>query len=141
MSDNSIVGIEDVKKLFEEVGKAPTKVLTAATRKGANIALSYAKAHCPEGVEWTSGRYAHEPGTLKKSLRIKKEKRKMGKSVYTVGPGPEGWYAHFVDYGFTTRNGRYVPGNRFLRDSVDKNRGQIQTVMLTEMALELDKLR
>lgn len=138
---NSIVGIEEVRRLFEEVGKAPAKVLTAATRKGAKIALRYAKANCPEGVEWTSGRYAHEPGTLKKSLRIKAEKRKKGKKVYTVGPGPDGWYAHFADYGFTTRNGRYVPGNRFLRDSVDKNRGTIHSTILREMAKELEKLR
>lgn len=138
---NSIIGIAEVKRLFEEVGKAPAKVLTSATRKGAKIALRYAKAHCPEGVEWTSGRYAHEPGTLKKSLKIKKEKRKKGKSVYTVGPDATGWYAHFADYGFTTRNGRYVPGNRFLRDSVDKNRDTIHSTILTEMAKELDKLR
>ena len=138
---NSIIGIAEVRRLFEEVGKAPAKVLTSATRKGANIALRYAKAHCPEGVEWTSGRYAHEPGTLKKSLRIKAEKRKKGKKVYTVGPGPEGWYAHFADYGFTTRNGRFIPGNRFLRDSVDKNRGTIHSTILREMAKELEKLR
>ena len=138
---SSIVGVEEVKRLFEEVGKAPAKVLTTATRKGAKIALSYAKAHCPVGVEWTSGRYAHEPGTLKRSLRIKVEKRKKGKKVYTIGPGPEGWYAHFADYGFTTRNGRYIPGNRFLRDSVDKNRSQIQEIILKEMAKELEKLR
>lgn len=138
---NSIVGIADVRRLFEEVGKAPAKVLTASTRKGAKLALRYAKAHCPEGVEWTTGQYAHEPGTLKKSLRIKPEKRKKGKKVYTIGPGPEGWYAHFADYGFTTRNGRYIPGNRFLRDSVDKNRVKIQETILREMAKELEKLR
>lgn len=140
MSD-SIVGIDEVRRLFEDVGKAPAKVLTTATRKGAKIALSYAKTHCPVAVEWRGGNNAHEPGTLKKSLKIKAEKRKKGKKVYTVGPGPQGWYAHFADYGFTARNGRYIPGNRFLRDSVDKNRGTIQTTILREMAKELEKLR
>ena len=138
---NNIVGIEDVQRLFEEVGKAPAKVLTSATRKGANIALKYAKAHVPVGVEWTTGKFAHEPGTLKKSLRIKKERGKKGKSVYTVGPNASGWYAHFADYGFTTRNGRYIPGNRFLRDSVDNNRALIEQTILTGLATALDKLR
>jgi len=138
---NDIIGISEVQRLFEEVGKAPAKVLTSATRKGANIALRYAKAHVPTGVEWTTGQFAHEPGTLKKSLRIKKEKGKKGKSVYTVGPGPAGWYAHFLDTGFTTRNGRFIPGTRFLRDSVDKNRGEIEQTILNEMGKELDKLR
>jgi len=138
---NNIIGIEDVQRLFEEVGKAPAKVLTSATRKGANIALKYAKAHVPVGVEWTTGKFAHEPGTLKKSLRIKKERGKKGKSVYTVGPNASGWYAHFADYGFTTRNGRYIPGNRFLRNSVDNNRALIEQTILTGLAAELDKLR
>jgi HK97 gp10 family phage protein len=137
----SITGINEVRRLFEEAGRAPAKVLTPATRKGAKIALAYAKAHVPVGAEWTTGQYAHEPGTLKKSLGIKKEKRKKGKSVYRVGPGPEGWYAHFADYGFTARNGRYIPGNRFLRDSVDVNRRVINRTILTELAKELNKLR
>ena len=138
---NNIVGIEDVQRLFEEVGKAPAKVLTSATRKGANIALKYAKAHVPVGVEWTTGKFAHEPGALKKSLRIKKERGKKGKSVYTVGPNASGWYAHLADYGFTTRNGRYIPGNRFLRNSVDNNRALIEQTILTGLAAALEKLR
>ena len=138
---NNIVGIREVQRLFEEVGKAPAKVLTSSTKKGAKIALKYAKDHVPVGVEWTTGRFAHEPGNLKKSIKIKKEKRKKGKSVYTVGPDSTGWYAHFLDSGFTTRNGNFIPGTRFLRDSVDLNRGAIQDTILTEMAKELDKLR
>jgi len=138
---NDIIGIADVQRLFEEVGKAPAKVLTSSTRKGARIALNYAKAHVPVGVEWTSGAFAHEPGALKKSLRIKKEKSKKGKSVYTIGPGAAGWYAHFLDSGFTARNGRFIPGTRFLRDSVDKNRVIIEQTILSVMGTELDKLR
>lgn len=138
---NSIVGLNEVRRLFEEVGRAPAKVLTSATRKGARIALRYAKAHVPVGVEWTTGTFAHEPGNLKKSLKIKKEKRKRGKSVYTIGPDSTGWYAHFLDTGFTARNGRFIPGTRFLRDSVDVNRGKIRDTILEDMAKELEKLR
>ena len=140
MTDD-IVGVAEVKRLFEEVGKAPAKVLTKSTRKGANIALKYAKAHVPVGTEWTTGQYAHEPGTLKKSLKLKKEKGKKGKSVFDVGPDKSGWYAHFLDTGFTTRKGDFIPGTRFLRDSVDTNRSKIQNTMLSEMAKELEKLR
>ena len=137
----NIVGVAEVQRLFEEVGKAPAKVLTASTRKGARIALKYAKDHVPVGTEWTTGKYAHEPGTLKKSLKLKKEKRKKGKSVYDVGPDKNGWYAHFLDTGFTAPNGRFIPGTRFLRDSVDKNRAVINQTILSEMANELEKLR
>ena len=135
---NSIIGIEDVKSLLDEVGKAPAKVLTAATKKGAKIALAYAKAHCPESID---GSHGMPPGTLKKSLKIKKEKRRTGKSVYTIGPGQEGWYAHFADYGFTDKAGMKWQGNKFLRNSIDSNREIIDQAILEDMAKELDKLR
>ena len=158
MANYHVTGLDQVRILFEEVGNAPAKVLTASTRAGASIALKYAKAHVPVGVEWTTGQYAHEPGTLKKSLRIKKEKNKKGKSVYTIGPNKTGWYAHFLDYGHwatggkrlstseKTRNAQttgmtWVPGNRFLRDSVDRNRATIKQTILSVMARELNKLR
>ncbi|MHB8077431.1 HK97-gp10 family putative phage morphogenesis protein [Desulfosporosinus fructosivorans] len=135
---NDIIGVKEVKKLFEDVGKAPAKVMTASTKKGARIVLSYAKAHVPESVD---GSHGHPPGTLKRSLRIKKEKHKKGKSVYTVGPDETGWYAHFVDYGFTDRKGIKWQGNWFLRNAIDSNRGVIQDTILKDMAKELDKLR
>jgi hypothetical protein len=72
---------------------------------------------------------------------IRKEKRKKGKSVYQVGPDSTGWYAHFVDYGFTDKSGVKWEGNRFLRDSIDTNREVITETILEEMAKELDKLR
>lgn len=135
---NDIVGVDEVRRLFEEVGNAPAKVLTTATKKAAKKALNYAKAHCPESID---GSHGNPPGTLKKSLRIKKEKRKKGKSVYQIGPGPEGWYAHFADYGFTDKSGMKWEGNKFLRNSIDTQRNSINQEILSELANEIDKLR
>lgn len=135
---NHITGVLEVKKLLDEVGKAPAKVMTAATRKGARIALAYAKSNVPESAD---GSHGSPPGTLKRSLKIKKEKRRKGKSVYTIGPDQEGWYAHFVDYGFTDKAGTKWQGNKFLRNSIDVNRGTIDEVILETLASELDKLR
>ena len=135
---NHIIGVLEVKKLLDEVGKAPAKVMTSATKKGARIALAYAKAHCPESAD---GSHGSPPGTLKRSLKIKKEKRRKGKSVYTIGPDQEGWYAHLVDYGFTDKSGTKWQGNKFLRNSVDANRTIIDQIILETLASELDKLR
>lgn len=135
---DAIIGIKEVKKMLEDVGKAPAKVLSSSTKKGAKIALAQAKRDCPESLD---GSHGNPPGTLRRSLRIKKEKRKKGKSVYTIGPDETGWYAHFGDYGFTDKNGVKWEGNRFLRDSVDNNRGTIQDTILDEMAKEIDKVR
>lgn len=135
---NHIIGVLEVKKLLNEVGKAPAKVMTSATKKGARIALTYAKAHCPESAD---GSHGAPPGMLKRSLRIKKEKRKKGKSVYDIGPDRTGWYAHFLDYGFTDKAGTKWQGNKFLRNSIDANRGAIDQTILETLASELDKLR
>ncbi len=149
---NDIIGVKEVKKLLEEAGKAPAKVLTTSTKKGARIALAYAKAHVYDGFE-------EQTGTLKRSLKIRKEKRKKGKSVYQVGPDASGWYAHFLDFGHWNTGGvklakkgtaardaqtsgmTWNPGNRFLRNSVDIQRDGIEQIILEDMAKELDKLR
>jgi HK97 gp10 family phage protein len=135
---SDIIGLEEVKKLLKEVGKAPGRVITVATKKGANIALKQAKQKCPESIDGSHGK---PPGTLRKSLKLKKEKRKTGKSVYTIGADETGWYSHFVDYGFTDKAGVKWEGNHFLRNSVDDNRSVIDKTILTELANEIDKLK
>lgn len=142
MSDIRVYGIEEVVRLFEEVDKAPARVLTQAVKKSAKIALNYAKSHVytggfsPNGQPY--GRYKHPPGNLKKMLKLKSEKRKKGKRVYQLSSD---WYAHFIDYGFTDRGGTFHQGNRFLRNSIDINRDAINQNILNELGNELDKLR
>lgn len=133
---NDIIGVKEVKKLLQDVGKVSDKSITPASKKGAKMSLSYAKSHIMDRL---TGKYSK--GTLKRSLKIKLERRKKGKRVYQIGPNPEGWYAHFIDYGFTDRKGVYHQGNRFLRDSIDSQRDEINQTILTEMANEIDKLR
>lgn len=142
-SNIDVVGIEDVIDLLKEVDNIATRSVTKAARAGAKIALEYAKRHCPVSKTGKPfGKYPHPPGNLKKSLRLKLEKKRTkGKRVYQVGPNEKGWYAHFVDYGFTDRAGKYHEGNQFLRDSVDKNREQINRKTLEVLGDELKKVR
>lgn len=132
-------GVDEVVKLLKQVDKVSATVISRAAKVGAQIALEDAKQNCPESAD---GSHGNPPGTLKKSLKISMEsKRKSGKRVYQIGPGKDGWYAHFVDYGFTTRGGRKVQGNGFLRNAVDKNRSTINDEVLKTLAGELKKLR
>lgn len=143
MSRTDIVGLEDVISLLKEVEKVSIRTVTKAAKAGANIALKDAQGKCPVSENGQQfGSYQHPPGNLKKSLKLKLEKKRTeGKRVYQVGPDSSGWYAHFVDYGYTDRTGRYHQGNRFLRDSVDNNRTEINSKVMQTLASELEKVR
>lgn len=138
----NIVGVSEVQKLFEEVYKAPNKVLTSAVKNAAKIVLDYAKSQLvgrDRGQPY--GKHPHPPGNLRKNIRLKSEKRKKGKRVYRIGGNEKAWYAHFIDYGFTDRSGVFHPGNRFLRDAIDMNRDRIRTEILDKLGDEIDKLK
>lgn len=156
----NVVGVEEVRALLGQVDRLSASVLTKAAKAGANIALKDAKANCPisdDGQPY--GKYPHMSGNLKKNLRLKLEKRKKNtKRVYTVGAKADGWYSHFVDYGHWATGSKrlsenaairdtqtsgmtWVPGNRFLRNSIDNNRATINQTILTVLATELSRLR
>lgn len=147
MATNSIIGINEVRRLFEEVGKAPAKVLTKAVKTSAKIVLLAARAGAPV-----------DQGNLKRGIRLKAERRgKKGKRVYQVGVfgkagggeefvkiserGKRSFYPASQEYGWTDESGKYHPGYRYLRNAADRNAQRVHTMMLEIMAEELDKLR
>lgn len=147
MATNSITGVNEVRRLFEQVGRAPAKVLTKAVKTSAKIVLLAARANAPV-----------DQGDLKKGIRLKAERRgKRGKRVYQVGVfGKAGGGAEFVkisargkrsfypasqEYGWTDQYGKYHPGYRYLRNAADRNTQRVHTSMLEIMAEELDRLR
>jgi hypothetical protein len=132
-----VTGVREVQQLLQQVDKVAAKVITGSSKAGARIALNYAKAHCPTSIKGKTGPYAHAPGNLKKSLKMTLEKRKNGKRVYQIGGTghyDSGWYAHFVDYGFTDKSGVFHQGNKFLRNAIDLNRGVINQAILQNLA-------
>lgn len=133
-----VTGIKEVDKLFDQCLVMTQKHITTAAKKGAKVSWNYAKSKVPVSDD---GKGMRPPGNLKDSLRMWKEKRKRGKAVYRIGPNYDGWYAHFQDSGFTTVNGRWIPGYRFLRDAVDKNRNIINDVIKNELKLQLNKIK
>ena len=148
MARNYIVGVREVQNLLDQMNRVSARIVTGASKSGAKIALADAKKNCPVSVD---GSHGNPPGTLKRSLKVWAQKKKSkGKRVYIMGPTKEGWYAHFVDYGFFATGGkrlsrnestraqqtvgmRWVPGNRFLRDAIDNNREKIRQEILNKL--------
>lgn len=140
-----VEGLKELEKTIRKLGKLPQKCVTPAAKKGARIALKSARAKAP----W-------ETGELSNGIIIKGERaRKKGKKVYqvtmdpakndifvkTTADGKRYYYPASQEYGFITKDGGYVPGFHYLRNSIDDNKAEIERVTVQELAKQIDKLR
>ena len=145
MSKRKIEGWDELVRTMKKLEKLPKKHVTRSAKKGARIALSDAKANAPE-----------EDGNLKKGIILKGERNKpKGKKVFqvtfdpamndvfvkTTKNGKRYYYPASQEYGYMTRDGGYVPGFHFLRNSIEDNSSRMERVMVDTMGKEIDKLR
>ena len=126
MVNFKIEGMKELKRSLKRLGKVPQKHVTSSAKKGMNIALKNAKANAP-----------YDTGALKKGIILVGEKAKAkGKKVYRIvfdramndvfqkrnkEGKVTGYYPVSQEYGFFARDGRYIPGFRFIRDSLTDN--------------------
>jgi len=137
------VDARELQKNLEKLGKVPQKHVTAAAKKGMNIVLKDAKANAP-----------YDTGQLKKGMILQGEKsRYKGKKVYRVVFDPAmndvfqkknkdgevtGYYPYSQEYGFFARNGRYIPGYRFIHDSLENNARNMEKTIISTMKQKID---
>jgi hypothetical protein len=138
-----IEGMKELERSLKKLGKVPQKHVTTVARKGMNIALKDSKANAPE-----------DEGHLKKGMKLYGEKSKTkGKKVYRVVFDEKyndifqkknadgkviGYYPVSQEYGFFAKNGRYIPGFRFIRNSLTNNAPKITKVIVTDMQKKID---
>ena len=138
-----VEGMRELEKSLKKLGKVPQKHVTASARKGMNISLKDAKANAP-----------YDTGALEKGIVSKGERSKVkGKKVYRIvfdramndvfqKPNKDGkvtgYYPVSQEYGFFTKNGRYIPGYRFVSDSLTDNVGSIEKTIVSEMKKKID---
>lgn len=145
MSRNGLVleGTAELVKSIEKLGKLPQKHITAATKKAMSPVLKQAKANAP-----------YDTGALKKGIKLVGERsRQKSKKVYRIvfdramndvfqkksASGKGGYYPVSQEYGFFARNGRYIPGYRFIADSFEDNLGQIEHTIVADLKAKIDK--
>jgi len=144
MAKSQIEGMKELKRYFQKLSKVPQSSVTKGAKKGANIAYKDAKKDAPV-----------DEGNLKKGIILKPEKSKFkGKKVYqvTFNPamndifvkmtvdGERYYYPASQEYGYFTRDGKYIPGYHFMRDSIENNDTAIKETIINEMIKQLDKL-
>jgi HK97 gp10 family phage protein len=136
-------GMRELQKSLEKLGKVPQKHVTSAARKGMNIPLKAAKANAPV-----------DTGMLKKGMKLVGEKSKYkGKKVYRIvfdrayndifqKPNKQGkitgYYPVSQEYGFFAKNGRYIPGYRFIHATFESNTSRIEKTIVSEMKKKID---
>lgn len=138
-----VEGMKELEKSLKKLGKVPQKHVTASARKGMNISLKDSKANAP-----------YDTGALKKGIKLKGERARVkGKKVYRIvfdsamndvfqkkskKGKVTGYYPVSQEYGFFAKNGRYIPGYRFISDSLTNNVSKIEKTIVTEMKKKID---
>lgn len=142
---SEIEGMKELRKLLKKLGDVPQKVVTPASRKGMNIVLKDARKSAPK-----------DTGQLKKGIILKGEKSKnKGKKVYRIAFDPKmnnifqkkdkdgkviGYYPVSQEYGFFTKNNKYIPGFRFVHNAFNSNYNRIEKTIVKEMSKNIDKV-
>ena len=146
MANNLNFKVEGMDKLIndlEKLGQVPQKHVTSSSRKAMNVVLKQSRATAP-----------YDTGQLKKGMKLKGESARVkGKKVYQVIFNPDmnhifqkpnkegkitGYYPISQEYGFFARNGRYIPGYRFIHDSLADNTRKVEKTIVSEMQKKID---
>lgn len=138
-----VEGMRELERSLKKLGKVPQKHVTSSAKKGMNISLKDSRANAP-----------YDTGALKKGIILKGEKSKSkAKKVYRAvfddkmndvfqKPNKDGkitgYYPVSQEYGFFAKNGRYIPGYRFVSDSLTDNVSRIEKTIVTEMKKKID---
>jgi uncharacterized protein YabN with tetrapyrrole methylase and pyrophosphatase domain len=139
-----IEGMKELEKAIKKLGQVPQKAVTPAARKGMNIAIKDARINAPV-----------ETGELKSGMKLIGEKSKSkGKKVYRIvfdraknnvfqkknkEGKVTGYYPVSQEYGFFTRNGKYIPGFHFAEKGLTQNGSKIEKTIVDEMGKQIDK--
>lgn len=138
-----IEGMDKLQKSLKTLGKIPQKHVTTSARKGMNIVLKDAKEKAPyltgnleKGIilageqSGTKGKKVYRLVFDRKKNDIFQKKNKDGKVT--------GYYPVSQEYGYFAKNGRYIPGFRFVHDSLTDNAQRAGQMMVNAMKQKID---
>lgn len=126
----TVTGVDEVIRLMQQVDRVSQTVVTKSAKAGAKIVLDDVKAHVPVDTR-----------LMKKSLKMKAERRKQGKKVYDIKfvgdglakigkNGNRSFYPMSQEYGWVKADGTKEPGKRFLRNGIDNNRDVVKQTVI-----------
>lgn len=139
-----VEGMKELQKSLDKLGKVPQKHVTSSAKKGMSIVLKASRANAP-----------YDTGQLKKGIVLAGEKSQhKGKKVYRVvfdrsmndvfqkknkDGKVTGYYPISQEYGFFAKNGKYIPGYRFIHDSLSSNIEKVSKTIIDTMKVKIDQ--
>jgi hypothetical protein len=147
---NHIEGIDELNRQLRRLEKFPKSKVAKAANAGMKEPLREAKLGAPVDI-----------GNLKRGIKKIREKspRSKAKVVFSIvfdrafnpffqkkvnnpGPGKKdtAYYPVSQEYGFFAKNGRYIPGYRFIRKALENNQIASAKKIVQVLRDEVDKL-
>jgi hypothetical protein len=145
---SEIEGMDELLRQIQKIEKFPKSKVAKAANAGIKEPLKDAKQNAPVDI-----------GNLKKGIIKIREKspRSKAKVVYSIvfdrafnsifqkpvqNPSPGGkdtaYYPVSQEYGFFAKNGRYIPGFRFIRGALERNEANSAREIVKVLNKEID---
>ena len=122
--DISMVGEKELqKKLSKHDLKQQKKIVRSSEAKAMLPVRNKANALCPT-----------DTGKLKSTIKRKnKTRRGISRSKIVTGkrselgipPGTKGYYPAAIEYGYTMKNGKFIPAKSFMRQALSDLKGDV----------------
>lgn len=141
--DFKVEGMRELERSLKKLGEVPQKHVTSSARKGMNVVLKDAKTNAP-----------YDTGMLKKGMKLAGERSRIkGKKVYRIvfdrkyndvfqkknkSGKVVGYYPISQEYGFFARDGKYIPGYRFIHKSLSNNAKRMEKTIVTTLKKKID---
>lgn len=155
----NIVGMKELQKNIKNLGNLPQKCVNKAAKSGANIPYKQAKIKAPflsgalqKGIiikgerKTVTGKKIYDVMMDPAMNDIFQKKHKAGSNnskvrsgEKKVGENTSSYYPASQEFGYQTINGRYIPGEHFLRDAIVDNSKEIESKIVTVLSKEIDK--
>jgi HK97 gp10 family phage protein len=138
MAAKTGITIRGLGKLTRQLRKLEPKNARKAIRKAARAAAKPVQIKAKDLAPV-------DTGLLRKEIKVRAVKRSRQRIGVRVTIGNRNFvgdtfYGGFQEFGWTTVNGRRVPGKHFLEAAADDNKSRVREIFKRELAIQIREL-
>ena len=117
MADMKLEGMDELLAEIERLGKAGNRIENAALREAGDAVKTSIQNETPT-----------RSGKLKASISVSRVKTKGGIKQVEVGPGPDGYYGKFLEFGTVK-----MKANPFMSRGYETSKGEAERIIEEEI--------
>ena len=122
MADMKLEGMDELLAEVERLGKAGNRIENKALREAGDAVKTSIQNETPT-----------RSGKLKASISVSRVKTKGGIKQVEVGPGPDGYYGKFLEFGTVK-----MKGNPFMSRGYETSKGEAERIIEEEIRKGLE---